>query len=351
MKFSVIIPAYNAQRYLEECLNSIAMQTYTDYELLLIDDGSSDKTAEIMDRFAFDRDDVHVHHGQNEGPLLARRRGLFDANGEYIVFLDADDCLKADALAQISRAIAETQADIIAFHSSRKENFSSADDTSALPAGLYCGEQYEIVKEHVCRGRFNNLWGKAFRAKCIDTECDYGRFKGLMHGEDLFQLLPIVERSSSLCQLSETLYYYRPNENSSTASYKDSQLIDAVQVNRRLNTFALSWGGECLDAACIGETNIYILLIKMSELSDVETTEKKRVFSEIREAMQNEGVFERDRRVRLRPDNALLFKALKNGNRYLAHLVAKESEALKGMAISAGFRGKLEGFIKRLGFK
>lgn len=351
MRFSLIIPAFNAERFLHECLSSVEMQTFKDYELLLIDDGSTDETATIMDSYAADHDGVHVYHGPNEGPLLARRRGLAAAKGDYIVFLDADDCLRADALKIIEVSLLGTDADIVSFHCSRKADYSTADDTSALSEGLYVGERYELVKEHVCRGRFNNLWGKAYRSSCLDSEFDYSAFKGLMHGEDLFQILPIIGNSSSLCQLSEVLYYYRPNEESSTARYKTSQLNDAVIVGRRLNDFALAWDGGCIEAAGIGECNLYVYLLKMSELSDAISEDKQLAFSEIRKAMRQEGLFERVRDIKLRPDNRLILWALEKGNRSLARIIAILAEGIKGAAIGAGRRNRLERTINRLGFK
>ena len=351
MRFSIIIPAFNAERYFCECLASIDAQDFCDYELLLIDDGSSDGTAAIMDRYAAEHPNVNVRHGANEGLLLARRNGLKIAKGDYVIFLDADDCLKSNALEVINSAIVQSNADIVAFHCSREADCSSAGDASALPEGLYDGKRYGLVKEHVCRGRFNNLWGKAFRSECIDITADYTAYKGLMHGEDLFQLLPIVEAATSLYQLSDVLYFYRPNEQSSTARYRQSQLTDVVTVNRRLNEYAASWGPACAESAYIGETNLYIYLLKMSELSDSRVSEKREAFNEIRAAMLREGVFQKRAGSGLRPDNRLILEGLEKGNRLMARTISMLSERIKSTVIRSGNRSLLEGIVGRLGFK
>lgn len=351
MDFSIILPAYNAERYLPECLASIEQQTAQDFECIFIDDGSSDATADLLDAFASSHARVSVIHGPNNGLLLARRRGLLEAQGEYVVFIDADDCFRADTLEIVSNAIEENSPDIVAFHSSRKMDFSTTDDTTTLNAGVYEGERYASVQEHVCRGRFNNMWGKAFRRQCVDLEADYERFRGLMHGEDLFQILPIVDRSVSFEQLDDVLYFYRPNEASSTANYKESQLKDIVTVNRCLRRYADKWGERCHEAAVIGEVNSYVYLLKMSELSTSSPVSKEEAFNEIRLAMTDEGVFKRSAGAGIRPDNKLILKALKDGNRDLARIVAISAERIKGAALLSGRRSRLEHTVERFGFR
>lgn len=328
MLFSVIIPAYNAEKYFSECLSSIQKQTFKDFEVVIIDDGSSDSTSAMADKFADTLKSVKVIHTSNQGPLLARRRGLLNARGEYVVFVDADDCLRSDALMLLSKAIRETNADIVSFQYSRDSSFKT---TSALglPAGLYNNDKYESVKSYVCRGRFNNLWGKAIRLCRIDLNATYGAYKGLMHGEDLFQLLPIIDSSSSLMQLNDVLYYYRPNDSSSTARYKPSQLEDIVRVNRRLTDYGSKWGESCSMEASVGEVNQYLYLLKLSELSDSDDSEKSANFSSIASAMKREGAFSHVNIRNLRFDNLILCVALKCRFRKLAVFVILLVEALK----------------------
>lgn len=105
MRFSIIIPAYNAERYLSECLSSVSLQSFDNYEVILIDDGSTDSTLSLVEDFALRANNATVLTGENQGLLLARRRGLLHAKGEYVVFLDADDCLRYDALEILDKAI------------------------------------------------------------------------------------------------------------------------------------------------------------------------------------------------------------------------------------------------------
>lgn len=330
MRFSIIIPAYNAERYLSECLSSVSLQSFDNYEVILIDDGSTDSTLSLVEDFALRANNATVLTGENQGLLLARRRGLLHAKGEYVVFLDADDCLRYDALEILDKAIKKTDADIVSFLFSREKDFSgNGFNRDKLPEGLYNGAQFELVKEFVCKGRFNNLCGKAIRLSCIDLDATYEAYKGLMHGEDLLQLLPIVDSCASLAQLDVVLYYYRPNESASTACYKSSQLEVIVQVNRRLAEYAARWGDACRSMAILGETNQYFYVLKLSELSDSDDREKEANFSSISAAMSQEDVFSRARGERLRFDNRLLAIALEHNWRSLASFVVHLVEVLK----------------------
>ncbi len=267
MRFSVIVPAYNVERYLPAALESLAVQTFTDFEVVIVDDGSSDKSGAIADEYASEHDNVIVLHGENQGLLLARRKGIAAAHGEYVLHLDGDDRLSPVALERIAWEIEATNADIVAFRYSRKEDFSTADDLVQLESGFYSGPQYDVVKRQVCLGRFNNLWGKAFRLCRIDARATYGAFRGLMHGEDLLQLLPIVDASASLSRIDDVLYFYRPNDSASTASFKSSQLKDIALVCDRLLEYGSKWGEACTVAAYQGEAMQYVYLEQLNEIS------------------------------------------------------------------------------------
>ena len=177
--------------------------------------------------------------------MLARRTGLQAASGKYVVFLDADDSLRSTALQDIADAIHKYNVDIVSFRYSRQDNFLTSDSPSPLPVGIYNGERFEEAKLHLCKGRFNEMWGKAIRLSCFDCTADYSNYAGLMHGEDLLQLLPVFDSAHSLYSSDKVLYFYRPNDSASTARYKSSQLSDIRNVNARLLSFSMKWGKAC----------------------------------------------------------------------------------------------------------
>ncbi|WP_080803523.1 glycosyltransferase family 2 protein [Arabiibacter massiliensis] len=330
MLFSVVIPVFNCESFLNDAIDSVLSQDYHDFEIVVVDDGSSDGSGAIADAYAAAHGNVYVLHDPNQGLLLARRKGLLHAKGEYVLFLDADDQFKAGAFARIAQVIKDTGADIVSFRLSRESSFIIPNGgIGGLEAGFYGVDAYRRIKEHVCRGRFNNLCGKALRLSCVDVGAPYEAYEGLMHGEDLFQLLPIVDAAGSLAQIDDVLYFYRPNEGSSTAKYKSSQLSDIVLVNRRLRDYARRWENSCPPAAVCGESDQYFYLLKMSELGCGSSEGKAAAFDEIRRAMFNEGVFDRMRGVAIRPDNRALAFCIARGWHGAARAVVRAVEAMK----------------------
>ena len=109
---SVIMPVYNAQKYLEESLNSILCQTFDDFELIIIDDGSTDNSYEICERYKEKDERIIVIHQINQGPSVARNIGIKKAIGKYIVFCDSDDILDKNALSLLYNAMEKYNADL-----------------------------------------------------------------------------------------------------------------------------------------------------------------------------------------------------------------------------------------------
>lgn len=100
---SIIIPVYNAEKYLDECVESVLSQTYNDYELILVDDGSTDYSGKICDRYAKADNRIVVIHQQNSGASAARNTGISEAHGEYITFVDSDDWIEPDYIERMVR--------------------------------------------------------------------------------------------------------------------------------------------------------------------------------------------------------------------------------------------------------
>lgn len=116
MKFSIIVPVYNVQDYLEQCVSSVLAQSCTDYELILVDDGSSDRSPEICDRFAAQDQKIRVIHKANGGASEARNTGIKNASGEYVLFLDSDDFWHSEEmLDRIAESLSETGAVVMQF--------------------------------------------------------------------------------------------------------------------------------------------------------------------------------------------------------------------------------------------
>ncbi|MCS2957907.1 glycosyltransferase [Bacteroides salyersiae] len=127
--FSIIIPVYKVEQYLPECIDSIIKQTFTNFELLLIDDGSPDRSAEICDAYALKDNRIHVFHEKNGGVSFARNIGLDNAQGKWITFIDSDDWVEKDYLEKIYAEVVSFNADLIVWSIvHRYANYSSLKD-------------------------------------------------------------------------------------------------------------------------------------------------------------------------------------------------------------------------------
>ena len=313
MRFSILVPVYNGETYLRECLDSISNQTCDDYEVIIVDDGSTDASGVIADDYAATHSNAYVLHGQNQGPLLARRRGLQASQGQYVVFADSDDLLVPETLSIISEAINSCAADIIMYGFSRRRNLApTTARVSRLDAGLYVGKQYDEIKSYAIRGYMSSMWMKAVRRSVFDLDRDYGAYAGLMHGEDLLQTLPVVDRAASLYMLDAVLYFYRPNDAGSTAYYKEGQLSDITRVNQRLLEYGRKWGDEAYTDALKGEAIQYINLLTIIALSDVPRKDKFSDCEQVRVSMERHGAFDRAAQARLRIDHKFELDALRS---------------------------------------
>ena len=118
MLFSVLIPVYNTSKYLDECINSVLSQTEKDFEIVLLNDGSTDNSGDICDSYAEKYPDfIRVIHKENEGLMMTRRRGFKEAKGDYFICLDSDDYLRDNnALLKIKKMIVEKGCDLVVYN-------------------------------------------------------------------------------------------------------------------------------------------------------------------------------------------------------------------------------------------
>ena len=203
---SIIVPIYNAEQYLRRCIDSILAQSYTDFELLLIDDGSKDISGTICDAYAAKDSRVRVFHKENGGVSSARNLGLDNAQGEYVTFCDADDYVTTDWLAAYSKAIAENiDLAIQGYYSVEGEN---TIEKSLQP---YQGTGIE-VKRQLITSLFSQevyyyLWVKLFRMSLI--EAYHIRFdEQSILGEDTQFISKYMEYAASFMCVDRVSYYY-----------------------------------------------------------------------------------------------------------------------------------------------
>ena len=158
IKISIIVPIYNVEEYLENCLQSILAQTYPHLELILVDDGSPDNCPRLCDEWKNKDARIEVIHKENGGPSSARNAGLDIATGDYVYFLDSDDWLEKNALQTLVENLQKNAVDCIGFSFIKEfENFSEHEPNMLWEEKTYCGEEMDIVRHRAIGLTGNSL--------------------------------------------------------------------------------------------------------------------------------------------------------------------------------------------------
>lgn len=224
--FSIVIPVYNAEKYLGECVESVLSQSMTDFELILVNDGSTDKSGHLCDRFALRDERVKVIHQQNSGHITARMNGVSAAVGDYIMFLDSDDYWLDGALSAVANNLERFGCDMLVFRL-RKGDENCHD--------FFCGEREDITHSEyftvsLAESGMNSLVVKAYARKLFEN-VDISSFSGLRNSEDLVLSTMLAKAADKISYVPDVLYYYRPNEGSITNSFNAKE-IDEFIISR-----------------------------------------------------------------------------------------------------------------------
>lgn len=216
IEFSIIIPVYNVENYIKECIDSVLNQEDFDMygvEIILVDDGSTDKSSRICDEYSEKYTFVKVCHQNNRGLLQARRTGYSNACGEYILNLDSDDFLNPNALKSLDEIIRKTHADIIFYNLSVLQNGNIKPYYfDVFTTDHYCGLSKSQILDSYFRSNIpvvTSMAGKAIKFSCIDITKDYSLHGKLSFGEDTLQTAEVISNASTFIYLNSSLYVYR----------------------------------------------------------------------------------------------------------------------------------------------
>ncbi len=206
---SVIIPVFNAAPYLDECLASVAKQSLSDFECLLVDDGSTDASPAICDRWVAEDRRFHVIHQDNAGVSAARNRGMGAAKGEHVAFIDSDDRVEEDYLEKLFDALTANKADIAVCGLTRDYPDGRAIETVPSPSGFTLdasstSEFVDLNRKSLLYGPYNKL----FRKDLIDrSEACFP--VGVSYGEDLVFNYRYLESVKTIACVPFASYHYR----------------------------------------------------------------------------------------------------------------------------------------------
>lgn len=210
-KVSIIVPVYKVEQYIEKCIQSILGQSYRNFELILIDDGSPDSSGSICDRYAAEDSRVRVVHKQNEGVSVARNTGLDIATGDYITFIDSDDYVSEYYLKHLLTAIVSGNVDLVVEGYMRV--YADRADILTYPQIKCVPQQYSLLFSECGLQKNCSPWGKLFRRSVIVA---HGlRFTPKVHlGEDIIFVLNYISYTKGIAVINETDYYYVQREGS-----------------------------------------------------------------------------------------------------------------------------------------
>ena len=239
-ELSIVVPVYKVERFLEKCVNSILNQTFQDFELILVDDGSPDSCPEICDRLARQDNRIRVIHQENRGLSGARNAGIDIAAGRYIGFVDSDDYIAPDMYEKLLNAIHREQAQIaICNFQSVDENGAYLDGTQdLLEPGTYTG--LEILQKVADRNAtpYQVAWNKVYHRDVFRTlRYDLGKLN-----EDTRLFAPLFYSVQRVVCIEDALYFYVNNSESIMRRKATLRNLDSAEAFYCCFTFCEDMG-------------------------------------------------------------------------------------------------------------
>ena len=229
---SIIVPVYNAEKYLSRCIESILNQTHRNIQLVIINDGSTDGSLEIIERYALADGRILLVNKENTGVSDSRNKGLDIATGEFVGFVDADDYIEPNMYEVLLQEITDNDADICCC-GYRQEFENYRYDISINERQVFYNTE-EIISQYlrqdIRNGIFDGNWNKLFRVECLENV----RYEEIKHGEDiLFQFRAFTNSNKMVCT-PNLLYHYVNNENSVSNKVFNKNKLSIIDVAREV---------------------------------------------------------------------------------------------------------------------
>lgn len=231
-QISIIVPVYKVERYLHKCLDSILAQTFTDWECILIDDGSPDNSGAICDEYAQQDSRFRVIHQENAGVSAARNAGLDVAQGEWITFVDSDDWVERDFLECLYNEVERTGADVAVCGIFEHTERITESRVYTLPK-----QKSEILYWFMIYANYMNYpVNKIYRKQLLEKDIRFPL--GIAICEDLWFCFRVCFFAQNIVSVTVPLYHYnRLNLDSATNNYKLKYFEDKVQVTNKITEF------------------------------------------------------------------------------------------------------------------
>lgn len=266
---SIIVPVYNSSFFLEECIRSVVSQTFGDWELLLIDDGSTDGSGEICDCWAKKDARIRTIHQKNAGVSAARNKGILESKGDYLMFLDSDDALNKDTCALLINYQSEICADCVIFGSKQESG------TLWIPEEEKIYESLNVFKRDFEKLLLSELlspvWNKLYRRKLIKSYFP----ADMSFGEDLVFCLNYLRQCEKICFMPWPFYLHNNlNEQSITHTFRKSQIRDIERWQTAILQFTDN-GKECGSLYNKYVKDVMLWLKRFYASNEIKRKEKK----------------------------------------------------------------------------
>lgn len=239
---SVLVPVYNAENYLKELMEQVRQQTLANWEMIIVNDGSTDKSSEICEQLASLDARIRVIHQSNQGVSATRNKLLQKARGAYLAFIDADDRFDKHFLEKLVYQIQTTDADLVVscYNEIKEVNGEIVQQVEKL---FYISDYLDVIDMSECimsfinSGLFNPLWNKLYKRKIVD-ECQITFPEQLITGEDFIFNLEYFKHIQKVSFINETLYdYIRRQNNSITYQYVEKMYEKGLEIHEQLEQF------------------------------------------------------------------------------------------------------------------
>lgn len=239
--FSIVIPVYNAEKYLREMIESVINQTYPFWELIIIDDGSTDSSGLICDTYQCEK--IKVIHQTNQGQMVSRIRGISEVKGDYTLVIDADDKLTSNCLESVYNIVSTKLVDMVIFPFLLcDEHLQSQGEQTSAPLSEDCNLNREDVLHWVIKTYNHGLVNKVIRTNIIKKGASEAITNKLSVNGDYALIIPILCNIKNAFYLNECLYLYRIYGESISHNYRVQHLIDTEIVSEEVKNTLIRYG-------------------------------------------------------------------------------------------------------------
>lgn len=246
---SIIVPVYNVELYLATCINSLINQTFSDIEILLVDDGSLDGSGNICDKYASEDSRIRVFHTSNNGVTFARKTGTENAQGEWICFVDSDDTMPLDALSQMLHMVGNC--DMLKGDHRKIHNIDASSSQCSIQQDLIQLQSTDFICECLKNWKLRGPWGSLYKRKLFDNSI-FDLPRDIVRGEDYIMNVRLGNKAKQIAVTTSIVYNYFDRPGSCMNTF-----IPTLQYEKQFEKYLVATLDSILNSKEIKEALFY----------------------------------------------------------------------------------------------